>query len=291
MSNNPSTSKSKGSKKRARPLPAHVVARNLAIEKRRRGELNEDFLNLARLVPSLAHVRRLSKVLIVNESCRHLRRQRDMCISAARDMQDLLADNSRLVAEVNALRAQVGCAGIAPCAPRSITEPMTQLMSVKDEVYGKFPAGFGDNWAYQSPSSGSDENEFDDRGMEIPLDGFLELPPHYDPRQYAHNEPVVLGNDLSWNGLPAEYLDNSSDPSSSIVCMTGASMYPGITFPVSHPRDNNNPSDVPGHLDSSAVDPIHASTGIWTPGVDNGLDWSFELNTESFDSQYRQAVC
>lgn len=213
-----------------------------------------------------------------------------MCISAARDMQDLMADNNRLVAEVNALRAQVGCAGIAPCDPRPITEPMAQLMAVKDEVYGKFPAGFGDNWAYQNPSTGSDENTFDDPGMGLPLDDFLALPPHYDPRQYAHNEPVVLGYDLSWDGAPAEYLHHSSDPNSCIVSRTGASTYPGITFPVSPPRDNNIRSDLPGHLDNSAMDPIHDSTATWTAGVDNGLDWSFGLNTQSFDSQYRQAV-
>ncbi|KAL2839659.1 hypothetical protein BJY01DRAFT_250388 [Aspergillus pseudoustus] len=94
------------------------MARNLAIEKQRREALNEDFFgtyaahiyslitylsthptpfvdtaqeDLARLVPGLAHVRRLTKVLIVNESNRHFRQQREMCIAAARDMQALLA--------------------------------------------------------------------------------------------------------------------------------------------------------------------------------------------------------
>ncbi|BCS23737.1 basic helix-loop-helix domain-containing protein [Aspergillus puulaauensis] len=273
MPNIPSTAKPK--KKRARPLPAHVVARNLAIEKRRRGELNEDFLNLARLVPSLADTRRLSKVLIVNESFRHLRRQRDMCIAAGRDMQDLLAENNRLVAEVTALRAQAGFTGIAPCAPRPITEPMTELMSVKDEVYGRFPAGFGDNWAYQSPPTGSD-----DQGMGLPLDDILGLPPHYDPKQYAHNEPVVLGNDLSWDGFPAGYdIHNSTDSNSSIASHSGTSTsYPGFSFPVSPPSSNHIPADAPGHLDDSVVATIHTST-TWTPAIDNVLDWPSDLNT------------
>ncbi|KAL4876159.1 hypothetical protein BJY04DRAFT_223382 [Aspergillus karnatakaensis] len=140
---------------RARPLPAHVMARNLAIEKRRRVELNEDFLNLARLLPTLAHTRRLSKVLIVNEALRHLSAQRDICVAAGRDMQGLLAENSRLRAEVEVLRAsRCGCGGVpiptaapTPAAPPPVTEAMAQLMSVKDQVYGVFPAGFGDNWA------------------------------------------------------------------------------------------------------------------------------------------------
>ncbi|KAL4860675.1 hypothetical protein BDV12DRAFT_204803 [Aspergillus spectabilis] len=128
MSNPSMQSRPNGKKKRARPLPAHVMARNLAIEKRRREELNEDFLNLARLVPGLAHARRLSKMLIVNESIRHLRIQRDMCIAAAK---------------VYALRAQVGgCRGmVPPPAIRPVTDAMAHLMSVKDEVYGEFPAG------------------------------------------------------------------------------------------------------------------------------------------------------
>lgn len=209
-----------------------------------------------------------------------------MCIAAGRDMQDLLADNSRLVAEVNALRAQAGCAGIAPCAPRPVTEPMTQLMSVKDEVYGKFPAGFGDNWAYQSPPTGSD-----DPGMGLPLDDFLGLPPHYDPKQYAHNEPVVLGNNLSWDGFPTEYrMHNSTDSNLFITSQSGASTsYPGFSFPVSPPSDNHIPAAVPGHLDDSAVAAIHTST-TWTPAIDNGLEWSCDLDTQPLDNEYRQAV-
>lgn len=201
-------------------------------------------------------------------------------------MQDLLADNSRLVAEVNALRAQAGCAGMAPCIPRPVTEPMTQLMSVKDEVYGRFPAGFGDNWAYQNTPTGSD-----DPGMGLPLDDLLGLPPHYDPKQYAHNEPVVLGNDLSLDGFPADYhMHNSMGSNSSIASQSGTStLYPGFSLPVSPPGDNHIPVDVPGHFDDSLVAAIHTST-TWPPAIDNGLDWSCDLDAQPLDNEYRQAV-
>ncbi|OAA71239.1 Basic helix-loop-helix dimerization region bHLH [Cordyceps fumosorosea ARSEF 2679] len=90
----PPTSPTPRRRKRPRPLP-HVMARNLAIEKRRREEMNGNFLDLAHLVPSLAHAQRLTKVRIVGETIAHLREQRALCAAAARDMLALLADNRR----------------------------------------------------------------------------------------------------------------------------------------------------------------------------------------------------
>ncbi|KAL4965779.1 basic helix-loop-helix domain-containing protein [Aspergillus stella-maris] len=143
---------------RPRPLPPHVNARNLATEKRRREELNEDLVNLARLLPGLANARRLSKVSIIQESVRHLRQQRDMCLAAAQEMEEVIAENSRLVAQLNALSA-TGWGSLLPNATqRPVTEPMLRLMAVKDEVYGTFPAGFGDNWAHNSSPSSTDIN-------------------------------------------------------------------------------------------------------------------------------------
>ncbi|KAF5989049.1 hypothetical protein FCOIX_85 [Fusarium coicis] len=136
-------------KNRPRPLPPDVTARNLAIEKQRRGELKEDFLELARLLPDLANTRRLTKVLIVNKSIEHVRQQRELSIAAASDIQEIVDQNHQLVAEVNALRAQIG----GPCMPQAQAKPMTQAMTqlaeTKNHVFGTFPAGFGDNWAQE----------------------------------------------------------------------------------------------------------------------------------------------
>ncbi|KAF4345058.1 hypothetical protein FBEOM_932 [Fusarium beomiforme] len=134
-------------KKRPRPLPPDVTARNLAIEKQRRGELKEDFLELARLLPDLANTRRLTKVLIVNKSIEHVRQQREICIAAANDMQDIVDQNHQLVAEVNALRAQIGGASMPRAQVKPMSQALTQLAETKNHVFGTFPVGFGDNWA------------------------------------------------------------------------------------------------------------------------------------------------
>ena len=60
---------------------------------------------LARLVPAPAPVRRLVKTTIVKEGLKHFKKQREMCLAAAEDMRDLIADNHRLTAELNELRS------------------------------------------------------------------------------------------------------------------------------------------------------------------------------------------
>ncbi|SCO90696.1 uncharacterized protein FRV6_14824 [Fusarium oxysporum] len=134
-------------KNRPRPLPPDVTARNLAIEKQRRGELKEDFMELARLLPNLTNTRRLTKVLIVNKSIEHVRQQRELCIAAASDMQEVVDQNHQLVAEVNALRAQIEGPSMPQAQVKPMTQAMTQLAETKNHVFGTFPAGFGDNWA------------------------------------------------------------------------------------------------------------------------------------------------
>ncbi|EGX88860.1 Basic helix-loop-helix dimerization region bHLH [Cordyceps militaris CM01] len=82
-------------KKRPRPLP-HVNARNLAIEKKRREQMNDNFVDLAHLVPSLAHTQRLTKVHIVRETIAHLRNHQALCAATAHEILGLRADLERL---------------------------------------------------------------------------------------------------------------------------------------------------------------------------------------------------
>ncbi|RGP76681.1 hypothetical protein FLONG3_5121 [Fusarium longipes] len=133
-------------KGRPRPLPPDVTARNLAIEKQRRGEMNESFLELARMLPNVASARRLTKVLIVNKSIEHVRQQRELCLAADQDMQELLAENRRLVSEVNALRAHAVGPAVPLAQARPVTEAMKQLAETKSHVFGAFAEGFGDRW-------------------------------------------------------------------------------------------------------------------------------------------------
>jgi regulator of replication initiation timing len=102
---------------------------------------------LARLIPDLANTRRLTKVLIVNKSIEHVRQQRALSLAAASDMQEVVDQNHQLVAEVNALRAQIGGPSIPQTQVKPMTQAMTQLAETKNHVFGTFPAGFGDNWA------------------------------------------------------------------------------------------------------------------------------------------------
>ncbi|RBR15934.1 uncharacterized protein FIESC28_07136 [Fusarium coffeatum] len=156
MSNAGVTKSQKPKRKgRPRPLPPDVTARNLAIEKQRRGEMNENFLELARMLPNIASARRLTKVLIVNKSIEHVRQQRELCLAADRDMQDLLAENRRLVDQINAIRIQVNGPGVMPMEAKPVTETMKQLAETKNQVFGTFAAGFGDKWVEKASQSQS----------------------------------------------------------------------------------------------------------------------------------------
>lgn len=59
-----------------------------------------------------------------------------MCIAAAENVQDILAENYRLKSELNALRAHT----MGPAAPQAgapvVGEALTQLLEVKDEAVG-----------------------------------------------------------------------------------------------------------------------------------------------------------
>jgi regulator of replication initiation timing len=105
------------------------------------------------MLPNLASARRLTKVLIVNASVDHVRQQRALCLAAAQDMQDVVAENNRLVAEVNAWRSQFGEPGAPLTQVNLMTEAMMQLAEVKNHVFGTFNAGFGDNWVENASQS------------------------------------------------------------------------------------------------------------------------------------------
>ncbi|KIW06101.1 hypothetical protein, variant [Verruconis gallopava] len=209
---------------RQRPLPPDVMARNLAIEKQRREALNENFLDLARLVPALAYARRLSKGRIICESIRHFRHQREMCIAAAQGVQDLLAENDRLVSEVNALRAQLGETILPPREPMPATEAMIELMAVKDEVYGEFPAGFGDNWAY-SPQEAHYNPAPAEIGGRIPSPN--EMLTNSDPPCHTQ-QSSQSGSNLLYHGASPTMLSLEHcelDSARSVPCWDGQSLH------------------------------------------------------------------
>lgn len=156
--------------------------------------------DLARLVPTLASARCLSKVLIVKESVQHLQRQRSMCIAAANDVQDLLAENQRLVSEVNTLRQGTYGSIIASETPKPVTKPMMTLMSVKDEVFGNFSVGFGDSWLCKTTSA--DENAGSQGNSEClnvsDSDGYTTQEPSYLTQSIVQMDEAMVSNMLPY---------------------------------------------------------------------------------------------
>ncbi|KAL2210153.1 hypothetical protein CC79DRAFT_1330543 [Sarocladium strictum] len=198
---------------RARPLPPDVTARNLAYEKSRRQDLNNDFVSLARLVPALAHAKRLNKNLIVKESIQHLQKRRDVCISAARDMQHLLEENERLRVEVRSLREHQGKLDCPLAKASHVTEAMAQLMEVENEISSEFPADFGEIWAGRRHRSGSSSSKADqsrahDRtASSSPLGDSNHQPTQSQDAHNAHN--ASMANDSHVRRLISTEFRNS----------------------------------------------------------------------------------
>lgn len=152
---------------------------------------------MARLVPALAPVRRLSKTIIVKESLRHFKKQRAMCLSAAEDMRDLVAQNHRLIAELNELRFLAGEQSTTPLESKPVSEAMAQLMNVPNEVCGTFPAGFGDNWAHGSHDihpAQSDDSFIDHTGYCLTSDDIPMAVEPPNPHQYLNDHEIVASN-------------------------------------------------------------------------------------------------
>ncbi|KAL1721236.1 hypothetical protein EV715DRAFT_271217 [Schizophyllum commune] len=150
------------SKKRRRTFTADDRAQHRVIEKQRREALNEKFIDLARLLPNLAHVRRLSKGLIVDASIAHHKRQRAQRLLAAQEVKLLLEEREGLYKEVDALREKLKEPPADPAPKRPELRPETkQVLAVEEEVCGTFPAGFGDN----GPEDGQEEGENGDSDM------------------------------------------------------------------------------------------------------------------------------
>lgn len=209
---------------RQRPLPPDVVARNLAIEKQRREAMNENFRvgfvlkpcmfsimpvlkdpiaqDLARLVPAINSPRRCSKVSIVKETIRHIQQQREMCIAAANDLQNLLAENNRLVLEINAFRSQVGGATLKPML---VTEAMAQLIDVKDSACNNSPREFSEYWIHDSPESGIDSGSgplVSDRTTEPQaMDQYSTTVNLQHPQVSVQNYPLTTEGGLHGAGL------------------------------------------------------------------------------------------
>ncbi|CAK5270904.1 unnamed protein product [Mycena citricolor] len=91
--------------------------------RREREALDAQFIDLARILPTLSHTHRLTKSLILTEAIAHTRKQRTQRLAAAAQIRGLLASQDALVKEVQALRAQ-----LASSSPNSPAETDTALI-------------------------------------------------------------------------------------------------------------------------------------------------------------------
>ncbi|KAL1747760.1 hypothetical protein HDZ31DRAFT_60937 [Schizophyllum fasciatum] len=164
-------------KKRRRAFTATDRAQHRVIEKQRREALNDRFIDLARLLPALAPVRRLSKGLILDASVAHLRALR----AAAPELRALLAERDALFAaraeadtlhaEIDALRARLGepprergtargeAQGGARQCRKTTRREAARVLALLEAPCGPFPRGFGDNGAEGEGGDGEDRIE------------------------------------------------------------------------------------------------------------------------------------
>ncbi|KAJ7065804.1 hypothetical protein C8F01DRAFT_982156 [Mycena amicta] len=133
-----------GKRKRARVFTADDRATHAVTEKQRREALNAQFVDLARLTPSLATTRGLSKTAIVTEATIHSRKQYTQRLACAKELRKMLARQDTLVQEINALRGQLGL-GVRQGEELELSREAKEALDVENEVFGVFPNGFGDN--------------------------------------------------------------------------------------------------------------------------------------------------
>lgn len=122
-------------KPRKRVNTAEKRASHNLVERQRREQLNGRFLDLARLLPSLASQKRPSKSAIVNGSITHLTSQRNARLIAAKELRALFTENQEILQELNEYRVQTG-----KDLKVSIgwTAGMEEVVKVEDETFGTF---------------------------------------------------------------------------------------------------------------------------------------------------------
>ncbi|KAH7055758.1 hypothetical protein B0J12DRAFT_429662 [Macrophomina phaseolina] len=227
----------KNKKKRIRVFTPDDRASHRVIEKQRREALNERFIQLARLLPGLASHHRLSKSIIVNESIAHHKKQRAERLAAAREIRCFLAEREDLLAEVNSWRTRFGPIGAELRQGQPLSENARDLLKVEDEVFGKFPNGFGDN----RPSDEEAESYHDA--------GEITGGPSLTDTPEVQHESTTYGQSLS-SRLDAVALR----PEDAVMPPRIENSRSEFAAPSNNPQPNNDPAShdlgaaVPGYL-------------------------------------------
>lgn len=127
-----------------------------------------------------------------------------MCIAAAENVQDILAENCRLKSELNTLRAQT----MGPAAPQAgapvVGEALTQLLEVKDEAVGASTKS-DDTITSQAQDIGATTSENVTRGQAAMFG--TDVQQIIQPNAFQFNPQELMGPNV-----PAILLDGSFQP-------------------------------------------------------------------------------
>lgn len=207
-------------------------------------------------------------------------------------MRNLVAENHRLIAEMNELRFLTGERNTTPpLEPKPLSEAMIGLMNVPNEVCGTFPAGFGDNWACDSRSQSHDASfsQSHDAVMDhaaycpptndIPLAGTVE-PLIQDPILDGH-EVAAPSIPLAQYSLSTETLSQTS-LSGSISPHTPVDLLPTFSHEGFVPDMTQLAGYVPFDIDQYPpvlldTMPIDNSTAWWMQGTGMSESAQFTL--------------
>ncbi|KAJ9125415.1 hypothetical protein QFC22_000375 [Naganishia vaughanmartiniae] len=159
MSDRPSKNKP-----RKRVNTAEKRASHNLVERQRREQLNGRFLDLARLLPSLATQKRPSKSAIVNGSIHHLTDQRNARLIAARELRALFTESQDMLKELNEYRVQ---AGKESKTFMGWTEGMREVVKVEDETFGTFTS-FDEDGPDGQDGGDNDDGDVDYEGNVVP---------------------------------------------------------------------------------------------------------------------------
>ncbi|KAJ6554647.1 hypothetical protein B0H19DRAFT_1072009 [Mycena capillaripes] len=186
---------------RQRVSTAARRASHNAVERQRRDKLNARILELASLLPSLAGVRRPSRIAITKSSIAHIHSSRRHRILASQQLRALHAENEVLRGEVNQWRHRAGIPGVVE--PRRGDGFMLVFTGAELEV---------------EPVDACEEEEFDEQCTNGML--YSRPPMHQHQRSLSRPEsqsPFAYGvsppsSSSSSSGFPSPY---STPPSSA----------------------------------------------------------------------------
>ncbi|GJN87392.1 hypothetical protein Rhopal_000341-T1 [Rhodotorula paludigena] len=111
--------KGKRSNNRKGPHNADKRANHNAVERKRRESLNGRFIDLARALPTMSHIKRPSKAVIVSKAL-------DFVYDSAAREHTLIKENNELRCEVDQLRARLGMPALPPPNPLPDRKMATQ---------------------------------------------------------------------------------------------------------------------------------------------------------------------